>query len=87
MWNTFFIVVNETKASNNFKKYKKVKHSLNEHGWDQRIVDPFINSYWCDRYVVRQDARDLGYKQEIKELYDQNGNSWLQIFPRRKNLS
>ena len=77
-WN---IAINELKAINNVQHYRKVKHALDTHGWDERAVEPMLN-WWCDRYAARRAAIDAGHKEEIIDYYKEKKRSWLKVYQR-----
>lgn len=66
------------KAYNNLKDFYRVKHDFEEKGWDERLAEPFMKTF-CGRYAVRTAAIDLGYKEEVKNFYKENGHSWFKI--------
>lgn len=64
-----------------FKEYKKIKNALEEHGWDERIVEPKMYS-WCQRYAAKQAAKQLGYETEFNRFLEEEGHKWYHFLPK-----
>ncbi len=50
-------------------EYKKMKRALNRHGWDERIVEEYMDFY-CGKRASRYAAHDTGYIKEFNEYVE-----------------
>jgi hypothetical protein len=67
-------------AYSRFQNYKLVKDLLYEHGFQARIIKPFIQSR-CQRDAVMVAAEELGFKNECKLHFANYGYKWYHLLP------
>ena len=73
-------VLSQLDARSRFQSYKRVKDSLHKHGFDPRILRPFIKSR-CQRDAVLAAADELGYKTHCRIYFRSQGYRWYHILP------
>jgi len=73
-------ILSQLDARSRFQSYKRVKDSLHKHGFDPRILKPFIKSR-CQRDAVLAAADELGYKTKCRSYFRSQGYRWYHILP------
>jgi len=69
-----------------YLEYKKVKKSLSENGWDERIVKP--KSYtWCQRHAARQAAKETGNLEKFDNFIKREGHEWYHFLPKMHKIN
>ena len=66
---------NEYLAIGKMQEYRKVKSALDEHGWDERIIEPKSHS-WCQRNMVQIASDDAGFGKETRNYFHEKGYKW-----------
>ena len=64
--------ISESLAVKYTRAFNKMKNSMAEHGWDERIVKNHAIDY-CGKRASRIAATDAGYLQEFKEYIECRG--------------
>lgn len=64
-----------------YKEYKKVKRALEEHGFDERLVETMAHS-WCQRHAARLAAEETGSLFQFNEFIRKEGYRWYHVLPR-----
>jgi hypothetical protein len=67
-------------ARSRYQNYKLVKDALYLHGFQIRILRPFMKSR-CQRDAVIAAAHDLGLSSVCKEYFKSHGYRWYHILP------
>jgi len=73
-------ILSQLDARSRFQSYKRVKDSLVKHGFDPRILRPFIKSR-CQRDAVLAAADELGCKPQCRSYFRFQGYRWYHILP------
>ncbi|MFP4226542.1 MAG: hypothetical protein ACLFRF_07410 [Desulfobacterales bacterium] len=73
-------IFSQLDARSRFQSYKRVKDSLVKHGFDPRILRPFIKSR-CQRDAVLAAADELGCKPQCRSYFRSRGYRWYHILP------
>jgi len=73
-------ILSQLDARSRYQSYKRVKDSLHKHGFDPRILKPFIKSR-CQRDAVWAAADELGYGPQCRGYYRAQGYRWYHILP------
>ncbi len=72
----------EMDAVGRYQDYKKLKDVLYDHGFDDRLIKPFVGSK-CQRDAVIMAAKDLNHLKKTKDLFLRLGYRWYHILPDR----
>ncbi|HEX3025359.1 MAG TPA: hypothetical protein VHP12_09125 [Chitinophagaceae bacterium] len=67
-------------AYSRYQNYKLIKDHLFVHGFEQRIVKPFIKSR-CQRDAVMVAAEELGMKKDCTKYFYHHGYRWYHLLP------
>lgn len=74
------VVIAQLDAYSRFQNYKLVKDHLYLHGFQPRLIRPFIKSR-CQRDAVMTAAKELGMSDLCKNYFRSNGYLWYDIIP------
>jgi hypothetical protein len=64
-----------------YQEYRKIKKTLKERGWDERLIKPKLHTA-CPRHALRQSAKETGYLLEFKELSKRERHYWYHLLPK-----
>jgi hypothetical protein len=67
-------------ARSRYQNYKLVKDRLYLHGFQPRIIRPFMKSR-CQRDAVNAAAYELGMSANCKTYFRNEGYKWYNLFP------
>jgi hypothetical protein len=67
-------------AYGRYQNYKQIKDALYEMDFDKRLIRPFMYSK-CQRDAVVIAGDDLGFGNEIRAFYRDQGYRWYHILP------
>jgi hypothetical protein len=67
-------------ARSRYQNYKAVKDLLYIHGYQKRIIKPFLRSR-CQRDAVKVAADDLQFHEKLKAYYYDEGYRWYHLLP------
>lgn len=67
-------------ARSRYQNYKQVKDHFYLYGFQHRIVKPFSHSR-CQRDAVMAAAEELGYGEDCKLYFKQQGYQWHHLMP------
>jgi len=70
----------EFDAHGRFQNYKQIKDSIQEMGFDNRLIKPFTHSK-CQRDAVIVAGDDLGYGDEVRSYFSDLGYRWYHVLP------
>lgn len=70
----------ERLAMERMNEYKKVRNSLDRHGWDEKFIEPKSHS-WCQRVMVRAASNDSGFGEETRKYLHDQGYRWYHFLP------
>ena len=70
----------EFDARGRYQNYKQIKDAIQNRGFDNRLIKPFMHSK-CQRDAVIVAAEDLGFKKEVSDYYFGQGYRWYHILP------
>ena len=70
----------EFDARGRYQNYKQVKDVLEQRGFDERLIKPFMHSK-CQRDAVLVASEDLGFKKKVSDYYYGQGYRWYHILP------
>ncbi|HMA66490.1 MAG TPA: hypothetical protein VKO20_01605 [Desulfosalsimonadaceae bacterium] len=73
-------ILSQLDARSRFQSYKRVKDNLFTHGFDQRILRPFLRSR-CQRDAALAAAEQLGFQHLCRSYYRSQGYRWYHILP------
>lgn len=68
-------------ARSRYQNYKQVKDKIYEHGFQARIIKPFVYSR-CQREAIYMASICLNKEKECRQLFRSMGFSWYHILPR-----
>jgi hypothetical protein len=71
---------NEYLAIGKMQEYRKVKSALDDHGWDERIIEPKSHS-WCQRNMAQVASEDSGFGNEAREYLKDKGYKRYNFIP------
>ena len=57
------------------REYDKVRSVLDEHGWDNRIIELQSHS-WCHRNMVQVASDNSDFGKEIRDYLHKQGYRW-----------
>ncbi|HEY2722727.1 MAG TPA: hypothetical protein VGI82_13425 [Chitinophagaceae bacterium] len=67
-------------ARSRYQNYKLIKDNLYLHGFQKRILKPFVKSR-CQRDAIRAAAEELGMLQVCSEYFKTSGYRWYHLLP------
>lgn len=67
-------------AYSRYQNYKQIKDHLFVHGFEQRIIKPFIKSR-CQRDAAMVAAEELGMKKDCRKCFYHHGYRWYHLLP------
>ncbi len=70
----------ELDVRSRYQNYKAVKDLIHVHGFQERIVKPFLHSR-CQRDAIIVAAKDLGCQSQLCSIYSKAGYRWYHILP------
>ncbi|MGB5394466.1 MAG: hypothetical protein WBN16_09475 [Lutimonas sp.] len=70
----------EADALGRYQNYKQIKDTIYKIGFDTRLIRPFMYSK-CQRDAVLMAVKDLGFEQETKQYFKEQGYRWYHILP------
>lgn len=68
-------------ARSRFQNYKQAKDKIYEHGFQARIIKPFVYSR-CQREAVLMASKSLNKEKECLQLFRSMGFRWYHMLPR-----
>jgi hypothetical protein len=80
---TFFLtnaVLSQLDARSRWQNYKQIKDQLYGFGYRERIFKPVLKSS-CQRHAALIAASELGYREQVLELFRSHGYRWYHIPP------
>jgi len=67
-------------ARSRYQNFKLIRDSLHTHGFQKRILKPFIKSR-CQRDAIKAAAGELGMLDLCKQYFKESGYRWYHLLP------
>ena len=77
---TFLVLFGQLDARSRYQNYKLIKDNLFIHGFQERMLKPFMKSR-CQRDAMMTAAAELGMQQQCNEYFRKLRYRWYHLVP------